>query len=297
MAIKPRAVALLAALLLAAGWARGAAALEVIAEQNSVYHTIYITAEDGLRCMRFSLVLPGRQSCVDPAQPRRLIFDYTQAMMGVLFVQPAPKRILMIGLGGGSLPMALRQLYPEAQIDSVEIDPAVAALAEKHFFFAPDGRLSVTVGDGRLFVKRAAGKEPYDIVLLDAYNKNYIPEHLLTVEFLREVKAVLAPGGVLAANTASSGALYAYESATYAAVFGDFFNLKPKGRVIIAARDGLPGHAALEKNAQALAARLEPLGVKAARLLGLFNRGRDWPERTPVLTDNYNPANLLNKRP
>lgn len=270
----------------------------VVRQEKSAINDIYITKEpEGWRCLRFSLTLPGRQSCVDPAAPQRLKFQYTQAMMGALLLQPQPKRILMIGLGGGSLPMALRQMLPDAQIDTVEIDPAVAQVAEKEFFFKPDAHMKVHIGDGRAFVQQAAAAgKTYDIIFLDAFSKYYIPEHLLTVEFLREVKGILKVGGVAVANTASNSGLYAIESATYAAVFGEFYNVKFGARLIFAARDALPPVATLQDNAKHWADKLAPIGVDVAQLLPLFTTTPDWPAETQVLTDKYHPANELNKQ-
>lgn len=270
---------------------------EVVATVQSPHQTIYITKEDGLRCMRFSLILPGRQSCLDPAHPKKLVFEYTRTMMGALFLQPNPQRILIIGLGGGSLPTALRQLLPTATIDNVDIDETVAKIAQEYFAFVPDVQQRVTIMDGRAFVQRARQSGTlYDLIMLDAFSETYIPGHLLTQEFLQEVKAILAPGGVLTANTAASGPLYARESATYAAVFGRFYNLKPKGRVIIAARDTLPAATQLAANAATLATALRPFGIEAASLLPLFVSIPDWPIDTPVLIDRQAPVNLLDNR-
>jgi spermidine synthase len=134
----------------------------------------------------------------------------------------------------------------------------------------------------------------YDLVMLDAYDHEYIPEHLLTIEFLQEAKGVLAPDGVLAANTFSTSRLYDHESATYAAVFGPFFNLKRSNRVIIVKNDGLPPVQALRRNAEQLQPRLAATGIDAARLLGLFDTRVDWRADARVLTDRYSPSNLLN---
>lgn len=268
---------------------------KVLAQENSLYHTIYVTEEDGLRCMRFSLVLPGRQSCVNPQQPQRLALVYAHAMLSALYVQPKPQHVLMIGLGGGSLPTAIRQLYPDADIESVEVDPVVASLAQRFFFFMPDAKQIVHEGDGRFFVRHALARpKRYDLIFLDAYDKNYIPEHMLTLNFMLELKGLLAAGGVLAANTASSGALYGYESATYTAAFGTFYNLKPQGRIVIAARDGVPPLATITQNAEVLDKVLQPFGVEKEKMLPLFISKPDWPADTPVLTDKYAPADLLN---
>ena len=64
--------------------------------------------------------------------PHRFALNYTRMMMGgTLFMGAAPKRVLIVGLGGGSIPTALRELLPDAQIDVVEIDPAVTRVARQ----------------------------------------------------------------------------------------------------------------------------------------------------------------------
>ncbi len=79
--------------------------------------------------------------------------------------------------------------------------------------------------------------------MLDAFNGDYIPEHLMTREYLAETRALLTSDGVLASNTFAISRLYHNESVTYADVFGPFFNLRSDdtaNRVIIASRGALP---------------------------------------------------------
>jgi spermidine synthase len=144
-------------------------------------------------------------------------------------------------------------------------------------------------------VKRAIreGKK-YDAILLDAFDHEYIPEHLLTKEFLTEVKSLLAPEGVLVGNTFSSSKLYDHESTTYAAVFGTFFNLKTGNRVIVARPAGLPTEAQLRERALQYEPALRGFGVDALGVLPLFTTRTDWDAKARVLTDQYSPANLLN---
>jgi spermidine synthase len=144
-------------------------------------------------------------------------------------------------------------------------------------------------------VKRALREQKnYDLIMLDAFDHEYIPEHLLTQEFLKEVKALLAPGGVLAANTFSSSRLYDHESTTYASVFPEFFNLKKENRVIIAANGPLPGVDELLTNSARFQSAFEEFGVETGKLLPLFSRKQDWERDARILTDQYSPANLLN---
>ena len=60
----------------------------------------------------------------------------------------------------------------------------------------------------------------YDLVVLDAFNSEYIPFHLMTKEFLEEVRGVLADQGVVVANVFQNNRLFDAELATYLAVFG-----------------------------------------------------------------------------
>jgi spermidine synthase len=188
-------------------------------------------------------------------------------------------------------------MFPTAEFHAVEIDPAVIKVAKKYFYFKPGKNITVFEEDGRVFVKRATKKGyKYDLVLLDAFDHEYIPEHLLTKEFLEEVKKTLLPGGVLAANTWATSRLYDHESVTYESVFGNFYNLKYISRVILTKQDGLPPIDVIKKNSAALDEKLQRFGVEAGWLLPLFSTKRDWRTDVRVLTDQYSPSNLLNLR-
>lgn len=287
----------LSALLLAAA-AVPAMAMQTIHIEKSLYREVMVYEQAGERCMCFTRECRiGRQSCVILKDPRRFALNYAKMMMaGTLLMGPAPQRILVVGLGGGTLPMALAEVLPEAHIDAIEIDPAVTRVAKKYFGFRDGPRMKVFEVDGRVFVKRAIREgRQYDAILLDAFDHEYIPEHLLTREFLAEVKSLLTPEGVLVANTFSSSRLYDHESATYASVYGSFFNLKRDNRVIVARPAGLPDAAAIRQKALEYGLVLQGFGVDAQALLPLFTTATDWNRNARVLTDQYSPANLLNR--
>jgi spermidine synthase len=274
-------------------WPAGAE--NIIHNERSLYRNITVYESNNERCMRFTRAITSRQSCLALDDPHHLIFNYTKMIMAALYLNPEPKKILIIGLGGGTLPMTFSRIIPRAEIDTVEIDPAVVRVARKYFNFQKSAKNRVAEDDGRVFVKRAILKKvKYDLIILDAYDHEYIPEHLLTREFLSEVKKIMEPGAVLAANTWSGSRLYDHESATYESVFGRFFNLKCGSRVIIIKQDGLPALETIKKNARQLERKIKPLGVSSSFLLPLFSTKRDWPPDARILTDQYSPSNLLN---
>lgn len=268
----------------------------LIHSEKSLYRQVLVYEDSVNRCLCFTHQCAiGRQSCIDLKLPTHLVFEYTQMMLASLFLAPEPQHVLVIGLGGGTLPLTLEKLLPKADIDTVEVDPAVVVVARQYFGFHNDARLHVIELDGRTYVRQAirAGKH-YDLVMLDAYDNQYIPEHLLTREFLLEVRQLLAPGGVVAANTFSQSKLYSNESVTYRAVFGDFYNVKSSNRVILATNGPLPSIDTLTGNSRRFANSFDTLGISTKRLLEQLSTRTDWDSGARVLTDQYSPANLLN---
>jgi spermidine synthase len=288
------AVALLLVATIAA-----AASQRLIHSEKSLYREVFVYEDGNIRCLCFSkLCAIGRQTCIDLKQPNRLVFEYTHMMLGALYLKPEPHSILIIGLGGGTLPRTLEKLLPAADIDVVEIDPAVVSVAQQYFGFRPDERIHLTVQDGRAYVRQALrGSKRYDLIMLDAYEHQYIPEHMLTKEFLTEVRSLLQSAGIVAANTFSSSRLYNNESVTYRSVFGTFYNLRSSNRVILASNAALPSIDEATRNSRRFTAAFEPYGFSAQSVLAMFSTLPDWDASARVLTDQYSPSNLLNGRP
>lgn len=283
---------------------------KIVHRERSLYSTVLVNKSGNMLCLAFSIKRDQRnQSCIDTRAPREMVFSYTRMMMAALLFNPDPKRVLVIGLGGGTLPSAIAELYPDVIIDAVEIDSAVVEVARNFFDYRPHSGTSVTVADGRLFVKRRASvrarqgetAEPgYDLVLLDAFNGDYIPEHMMTQEFLAELRSVMSEDGVLAANTFAISDLYHHESATYASVFGQLHNFRlpdTGNRVIITGKIDLPDPLTLGEQAAQLDVRLSRYGVYLADYLELIEGAQDWKADARVLTDQYSPANLLQGNP
>jgi len=297
-----RGTALALAMLLGGALLMPAAGIaKIMHRERSLYSTILIDQRGSLVCLQFSVRTDQRnQSCKDLNRPRELVFGYAKLMLTSLLLVPDPERILVVGLGGGTLPTTLNELYPEARIDVVEIDPAVVTVAEAYFDFAENEHVKVIVQDARVFTKRAVlnGKH-YDLIMLDAFNGDYIPEHLMTREYLEETRALLADDGVIAANTFAISRLYDHESTTYQAVFGEFFNAtmpESANRIIITTGRPLPALDTLEPAARQLDRRLRPYGVRIFDYRRQLSTKVDWDTDARILTDQYAPANLLHQQ-
>ena len=222
--VRTRAAAAFAILALATNWAAEA---RVIHRQQSLYQTILVTERHGHLCMQFETgAVVYDQSCVDRQRPRRLVLSYTRMLLGTLLLVPDPATVLVVGLGGGVLPVAFTELLPDARIDVVEMDPAVVEVAKRFFAFRPAANTRVVVSDARVFTRRAQGlPRRYDLIVLDAFGGDYIPEHLMTLEYFREIGALLTPSGVVAANTFRDSALHDHESETWFQAFGPVHQL------------------------------------------------------------------------
>ncbi len=177
---------------------------KVLYERNSPYQQISVIQNGNLRYLRFK---NSNQSALDLDDPLRMVFPYTSYLHLGVVARPQPAKALFIGLGGGSAIRKFLHDYPSlTTVDAVEIDPEVVKIARTYFALPADPRLKISILDGRLFVEQsgpaiAAGHtNPYDLVIIDAFTASAIPRHLTTFEFLRAVRKILSPGGVVVAN-------------------------------------------------------------------------------------------------
>ena len=192
---------------------------------------------DGLRTLRFGKQ-GTRQSVVKMGDLDYLGLPYAKsAMIGLAFAQH-PERILVIGVGGGSIPMFLRKHYPSAHIDVVDIDPQIIRLAKQYFNLVEDDLLHAHAQDGKVFIEHV--HQPYDLIFLDAFTVSGTPNHLATKGFLSAMKKALKPSGVIIANlwsTPKLNPLYKSMLRTYQEVFAEVYTLRVRAagnKIVIA---------------------------------------------------------------
>lgn len=138
------------------------------------------------------------QSRMSKRKPDMLVMGYTRTMMGFLMFNSRPQRIAMLGLGGGSMAKFCYRELPGARIDVVEINPRVIALRDAFLVPPDDDRFRVHLDDGARFIAQATRQ--FDVLLVDAYARHGLPQHLASQEFYDSCRHALVDGGVMVLN-------------------------------------------------------------------------------------------------
>lgn len=268
----------------------------LIESRDSRYGSVKVVEYAGPSMATRELLIDGLiQGGIDQATGQS-VYEYAYLLEALpLEVNPQIRNTLIVGLGAGILAKRLQQRGIEVEV--VDIDPTVVALATKHF----DLRLKnpVVIEDARYFFTQ--GQTAYDLIVMDAFTGDATPSHLLSREALAQVKVRLSAGGLLAINVIGSTSK---ESALLPAVIGTlqtqfahlamFPLLDPSnakgttGNFVI-----LAGDRALDASLRTrinevhpLAAPLVHAGMQRAHLVR-----RD--AALPVLTDDFNPLDVL----
>jgi spermidine synthase len=210
----------------------------IIFDRTSSFGRVLVIDEGPRRVMRFGSPSASDQSEIEPANPRAVPVEYVRYALLGLAHHGQPRRVLMVGLGGGTFTTLVHRALPDAVIDAVEIDPVVVAAARAHFGLREDERYRVHVADAVDWMAR--GDATYDFVLLDAYAGEEIPPALGTEAFFRAVARRLAPGGVVAINIAEMQAEGRAVARAFAAVLRPFDCVRTPvdGNVLLFASDG-----------------------------------------------------------
>ncbi len=217
-------------------------------EEVSDFSRIRVRRDGDVRALTF-VRDNGRevvQSRVNLTAPHTLESPYARGMFASYLYQPNPRRVLIVGLGGGAMVRFLTHHEPQVQIDAVEIDPAVVRLAGEYFGVRAGGNVRVHTADAVAFVESTTDR--YDLILMDAFlrpssgtDATGVPSGLKTLAFLGRLKQVLTPGGVVAFNVNEHDQV-ADDIAAVVTAFGhaEVYRCPPSNnKVVIAGESGL----------------------------------------------------------
>lgn len=146
------------------------------------------------------------QSVMRLDAPNALELRYTRKMTGFLLFNPRPKRVALIGMGGGSLVKFCHRHLPQCDVTAIELDTDVLAFRDL-FKVPPDGpRLQVLQTDGAAFLAEA--EKGFDAILVDAFDKTGVAPALASRDFIDSCFAKLSGKGCLVMNLAGDKRRY-----------------------------------------------------------------------------------------
>jgi Spermine/spermidine synthase domain len=237
----------------------------------------------------WTLTVNGAPSShLDLDDPTRLDFEYMRWIADALDVAAPdgdPLRVLHLGGGACTLARYVAATRPASRQLVVEVDPALVDLVREAFGLRSTGLLRVRVGDAREVLEQLAD-DRYEVIVRDAFAVDRVPRHLTTRGFLREVRRVLTPAGIYAANLGDGATMQQGargEAATVGAVFRNLaliaepgqFRGRRHGNVVILGSDGELPVAALGRRLASGAVRARMLENDAARAFAAGNQPID----------------------
>jgi spermidine synthase len=271
---------------------------KVLYRKDSRYHQVAVIESNGVRTLRFG---SSFQSEMYVRQPFRTSFEYTDYFFLGPAYKPDAKRVLFLGLGGGSAPKRFWRDFPELKLQVVELDPVVADVAHRFFAVPDDARLPVDVQDARRWL--ADHEERWDVIAVDTFYDDGVPFHLTTREFVSLLESRLTPGGVAVVNLIGSAKgpsskLVRAVYRTYRSVFPTVLvhplgTADAYGNVILVATDGAaPTKAFLRERWRSLRASHPSAPALASAISGRYD-GFIPTADVPTLTDAYAPVDAL----
>ena len=282
---------LLLLLSLSSGWLPERREKGLIYERVSPYQSLEVRESEGVRTLVSDRISQASVRMAD-GEPALLYPRYVPA---ALLLAPKISRMLVLGLGGGSVGTYLGRRLPDLHVDYVDIDPAVPEVARRFLGFRPGPHARVIVTDARGFLHGA--KETWDFIYCDTYIGLSVPFHLTTVQFLDEVHRHLAPHGVFGLNLAA-GLGDPFSRAMYRTVRNRFANtyvvdIRGASNVLVLGTDD--GHLSWDD----LTRRAEELGPTLRfdppleRLAHAFAETNFDPATAALLTDEFAPVDRL----
>lgn len=184
-------------------WARAGELRAQLLDES--YPRPFVIDDGKSRFLYFNVRL--MQSEMSLKTPYDLVLRYTQKMMAFLLFQPRPKRLALIGLGGGSLIKFCHRRLPGTQLTAIELNPDVIAFRDTFLVPPDDERLSIIEGDGADYLRSV--DKGLDVLLVDAFDKTGFAPSLANSEFFENAYAKLSGNGVLVINLAGQKESYA----------------------------------------------------------------------------------------
>lgn len=132
-----------------------------------------------------------------------IVSIWEKALMGVENkVKSKKPKILILGLGAGSVAKISKKIWPKSSIIGVEIDPVIIKLAKKYFALNKINNLKILNKNAISWAKIQAAnhRSRFDLILVDIYIGSQLPREVMEKKFLESIYQLLKPGGIALFN-------------------------------------------------------------------------------------------------
>jgi spermidine synthase len=271
-------------------------------DRISAYHHIQVYDENLVRTLSFNGSWETTMSLTNPLAGH---FEYTEYFQMPWLWNHDIKRVLMVGLGGGSTPRAWQHYYTNVMVDVVEIDPIVVEVAKKYFNIEETNNLKIHISDGRVFLRQSTNI--YDVILMDAYSTtrygSSLPRQLTTKEFFTLASQHLSTNGVFAYNVI--GQLKGFRATLIGAMYRTMIEVFPhvymfpavesQNVVFVATKSAEPFNytRAAAEAYKLINAGTVTLPTFSLRVKSFMDQPPPTAATSPLLTDDYAPIESM----
>jgi spermidine synthase len=158
---------------------------------------VWINQQQDILQLKFDKL--ATQSEINASEPHQLRMNNLQYLMGILLFIEAPRNLLLLGVGGGSLIHFVRHYLPETHITGVEYDAELLQIAQDHLLLPPAGSfIDYQIADAREYIQHC--RESYDLIIVDIFDAFRSPSWLLQNDTIKRLKGLLSPRGAIGYN-------------------------------------------------------------------------------------------------
>ncbi len=161
-------------------------------------------------------------SLADETKHQEKYFNYVYRISTYLDSFPKSTKVLLLGLGGGTI--ANKLVDKGFEVDVCELDSRIVDVAKKYFGLS--NKVKITLDDARHYIKTC--KKKYDVIVFDTFKGEVIPNHVFTKESLEETKNILQPNGIIIVNSLGyiDGSIGKSMRSIYKTFLSDNFNVE-----------------------------------------------------------------------
>ena len=173
---------------------------ELIFQSKTKYSPVFIHKIEAELHLKFDINSRAVQTVIDCEQPQLIKMKNLQYLMGILNFIPTPKKILLLGIGGGSMVHFFRYHFPDCELTGVDFDAELIEIAQQYLMLPkPSSKTQYISQDAQQFI--AESTQQYDLIVVDIFNGSQSPEWLLSQKTTQQLSKLLNKKGAIAYNT------------------------------------------------------------------------------------------------